>query len=142
MKVLFAFTLIVCISVAMVYYRGGFSGFDATKQGETARAAVTPGMSWQKVFQVVKEPRKYQAIYRKVKTIGGVEVEYFEMGPPNKFNRTSFDTRMVDNGLPHGFRVVYRYSELVAFAVTFDGAGNVAGVEDVATMADFLQLRD
>ncbi len=142
MKVLFFFMAMVGLGMAAIYYGGGFSGFDATQQGKDARKAITPGMTWKKVFDVAREPRKYQTIHRKVANVGGVNMESFKPGPANRFVLDTFKKRLANNELPHGFQVTYHYSNQEAFIVHFDGAGIVDYVENALTMADLLQTRD
>jgi len=142
MKALLATIVLVAMALAAVFYLGGFSGFDATEQGKKARAAIGPGMSYTQVFDIAKEPRKYQMIQRKTRRVAGQEIEYFEPGPPNRFKRDSFERRLRDNEMPHGFIISYNYSNKEAFFVTFDGTGTVVGIDDAPTMADLLQTRD
>ncbi len=142
MKVLFFFMAMVALGLAALYYGGGFSGFDATKQGKEARKAIGPGMMWNQVFDVAREPRKYQTIHRKVTRVGGEDMEYFEPGPPNKFVLATFKRRLANNEYPHGFLVTYHYSNQEAFIVNFDSTGTVKYVENAMTMADLLQTRD
>lgn len=130
------------LALAAIYYGGGFSGFDATQQGKDARKAIGPGMSWKQVFDVAREPRKYQVINRKVTRVNGAEIEFLEPGPANRFVLDTFKKRLADNGYPHGFIVTYSYSNQEAFTVQFDGTGTVKFVENAMTMADLLQTRD
>ena len=132
----------VALGLAAIYYGGGFSGFDATQQGKDARKAIGPGMSWKQVFDVAREPRKYQIVNRKVVRVGGNELESFKPGPSNKFVLETFKRRLSNNEYPHGFIVTYNYSSQEAFTVHFDGTGTVKYVEDAMTMADLLQTRD
>jgi hypothetical protein len=125
-----------------MYYGGGFSGFDATQQGKDARAAIEIGMSWREVFDITREPRKYQVIQAKKSKVAGSEVEFLEPGPRNPFVLDTFKNRLANDELPHGFMVTYEYSNREAFTVTFDGVGKVVSVVDAPTMADLLQTRD
>ena len=142
MKALFFLVVVIALGLAAMYYAGGFSGFDATEQGKDARAAIGPGMSWNQVFDVARQPRKYQTIQRKVTRVGGEDMEFFEPGPPNKFVLDTFQRRLADNEYPYGFLVTYHYSNQEAFTVHFDGTGTVKLVENATTMADLLQTRD
>ena len=134
--------VIIALGLAAMFYGGGSSGFDATQQGKDARAAIGPGMSWKQVFDVAREPRKYQTIHRKVIKVGGEELETFEPGPPNRFVLDTFKKRIANNEYLYGFLVTYEYSNQEAFIVHFDGTGTVKFVEDATTMADLLQTRD
>ncbi|MBI4718174.1 MAG: hypothetical protein HY763_10245 [Planctomycetes bacterium] len=142
MKTLFKLIVALGILLTLAYYLGGVRGFDASQQGRDARAAIGPGMSWQQVFAATREPKKYRAILKETKKVGGQTQEFLVPGPENKFRREALAARLAENSLPHGFLCTFRYSESVAFTVTFDGGGNVVAVEDAATMADLLQTSE
>lgn len=124
------------------YYLGGYGNFDPSAQGRQARAAITPGMTWEQVFDLTSDPKRYQIINRKVERRGAEEVVYFKRSSPVKFERERLVGHMANNTLPDGFACTFNYSNSVAFSVVFDGTGTVMGVEDATTMADWLQYKD
>lgn len=142
MRALVGFVLVAGVALVLVYRLGGFEGFDANQQGRDARAKIKPGMSWKKVFDITGEPRKYQVIYLKTRTEGAREYQYYEPGPPNKFNPDTVAARVADGSMPHGFLASLVYSSSEAFTIKFDGTGNVVSVTDAPTMADLLQMKD
>ena len=91
------------------------------------------------MFDITGNPKKYRPIKKKTKRIGGETIEYLEPGPESRFNRDSFVDRLNENTLPHRFLCTFRYSNSVAFTVSFDGTGTVVAVEDAMTMTDLLQ---
>ena len=141
MKAFLCFIVLIAAGLTAMYYTGGFKGFDATQQGKDARAAITPGMPFTKVFSIAREPRKYRDIIRQVSSFGGVESAFFKPGPQNPFKLDVLTARIRDNNLPWGFVVTYHYSNMEAFTVEFDGTGRVVSVTDAVTMADLLQTR-
>ena len=142
MKTLSKLVVVVALILIAIYYIGGLKGWNPTQQGKDARAAIGPGMTWNQVFNVTGEPRKYQPMMKKTRRFGGETVEYFEPGPLNTFNPDTFGTRVKENALPHGFLCTFRYSGSVAFTVSFDGTGTVVGITDAVTMSKLLQYDD
>ena len=137
MKAMFILVVILAVAGLGVYYYGGVRGFDATKQGEAARAAIQPGMTWNQVIAAAgKEPRHYRRMIKK-----GGPVPTLEPGGQSKFKADSFGGFVTNNSFPEGFLFEYRYSEQVAFAVHFSPAGTATGISDLTTMADLLQTR-
>lgn len=134
------FVLLVIGALGAVYFKGGFSSWDPGKKGEETKAAITPGMSWSQVLDV-DEPGKYQTIYKTKKKVDGEEVEIEDLGQPLTFDRGLFENDWKGKQIPDGFAFVYVYTHQVQFKVHFDPAGKVAFVEDMKTMADFLQTR-
>ncbi len=142
MKVVIGLLALFGLGWCAVYFLGGYTSFDPSKQGIDARLNLAPGMGWEEVFEITTEPQRYRPILMKKKRIGGETMEFLEPGPPNKFNRDGFAQRLADNGLPHGFTCTFTYSSSVAFTVTFDGTGQVTSIHDAPTMADLLQYKD
>ena len=139
MKFLFKLVIMVVVLLIVLYFVSGVGKFDPSKQGRDARAAIGPGMTWTQVFNITNNPRNYRPIIKKTKRFGGETFEVFEPGPESRFNRDSFVNRLRENGLPYGFVCTFRYSNSVAFTVSFDGTGTVVAVEDAMTMATLLQ---
>ena len=139
MRFLIKLVIVVVLVLMVVYFVSGVGEFDPSKQGRDARAAIGPGMTWTQVFDITDDPKKYRPIRKRTKRIGGETIEYLEPGPENKSNRASFVDRLNENTLPHGFLCTFRYSNSVAFTVSFDGTGTVVAVQDAMTMADLLQ---
>ncbi len=142
MKAVFILSLLLGVACIGVYYVGGTGNFDPTAQGKAAQAAITPGMTWEQVFDVTGDPKKYQIVNRKVERQGGEEFVYFKRTPPVKFKRERLVENLKNNTLPHGFVCPYNYSGSVAFSVVFDRTGTVTEIEDDMTMADLLQYKD
>jgi len=142
MKLIIKLVVAVVLVLLVVYYVGGYEGFDATKQGRDARAAIGPGMSWKQAFDITGDPREYRPIIKTTRRIGPETFDTYEPGPRNKFRRATVETRLAENTLPHGFICTFTYSGAVAFTVKFDNSGTVIGVTDAITMADLLQLKD
>ncbi len=141
MKLIVGMIVVIGVVALVVYYTGGYSSFDPTQQGKTARAAITTGMTWKQVVGVAEDPREFRSIVMKIERIGGEDVETFKPSARNRFNPKTFPGYMSDNQFSDGFIFEYRFSEQVAFAVEFDGTGTAVAVNDLTTMADLLQTR-
>jgi hypothetical protein len=142
MKFVLVVVLLFVVGGAALYYGGGYASFDPSEQGLQAKAALHPGMSWTEVIDVAREPQQYQPIKRVAKMVNGQEVESFMPGVPVSFDRNAMWERLEGGGVPWGFIFTYQFSHSVAFAVWFDGQGNVTQISDVVTMADLLHTRD
>lgn len=142
MKLIIGLLVLVGIGWAVMYYAGGYNTFDASDQGIKAKAAITPGMTWKKAFDVTDDPKKWQVIQREVSTLGGQQIETFKPGPQAPFTRENLEKRLQENSIPHGFQCTFAYSDSVAFTIVFDGFGDVDHVEDAVTMTDMLQMKD
>jgi len=142
MKVIFNVTLVMAAIGALVYYVGGLKGFDPSKQGLDAKAKIGPGMKWTAVLDITGDPGKFQPLIGKIERVNGQDVEVIEVGPLSKFSRANIERRLADKSLPHGFLCTFLYSDQVAFTVKFDGDGLVENVQNAATMADLLQMRE
>jgi len=128
MKVTFGLILAVIVGVYALYQFGGYATLDPTQQGRDARAAITPGMTVEQVFDTIGAPRRFSVVnLKKVKRMGK-EVDELVATPPVKFDRSRFDTNRADDQYPYGFQFDYRHSPTSEFQVTFDGAGLVTGV--------------
>ena len=142
MKGLLVLVLILGLVLFFVYKGGGYASFDPEQQGLDARAAITSGMHYSKVIGLAGEPKHYTVIVKKERNLGGGrKVEYFEPGARNKFNADTLADRIDNGSLPYGFVFRYIFSNKVAFDVTLDGDGLVAGVRDTTTMADLLDMK-
>lgn len=142
MKVLVVLVLLGAAAVGAVYYFGAFSTFDPTQQGETARKAITPGMTLNQVVAAAGVPREFRQILLQKKKVAGQEVDFYKPGAAVKFDMARVQQRIAANELPHGFVLPYAFSRSVAFQVEFDGAGTVVRLADMVTEADLLQLRE
>lgn len=139
MKAIIVLVVLLGLGVAGVYFLGGYGSFDPDEQGNKAKAAITTGMSWKKVLDITgKSDPRYRAISM-IKDKDGNE--YPKPGPEVNLDRTKLASRVKNGEVRGGFIFVYRYSEKVAFEVTFDSSGNVTSVDDIATMADLLHTR-
>jgi hypothetical protein len=92
------------------------------------------------VLDIAGRNPNYQHINMMPQQFGNRTVEVETPGTPADFNRKRLEERLAKNQAPHGFILQYRFSEATAFAVRFDGAGNVVDIEEMITMADLLQL--
>jgi hypothetical protein len=142
MRLIIVLVLLAGVGGVALYYGGGYKSFDPSKQGEDAKAKITPGMSWTQVIDTCGgPPREYIVIVRETKKEGGVEQIFRKPGPKNPFKKETVERRVADGSLTDGFIFQYQFSSSVAFAVTFDAAGNVVDVGDMITMADLLDLK-
>lgn len=142
MKFILVLLLLVGVGWGILYFTGGYGSFDPSEQGRKARAALAPGITHTRAFDLCGDPRKVQKIRRHVERVHGEEIVTYVPGPPANTSRERIDERVKAGGFPHGFVIPYRYSESVAFAVRFDELGIVEGVQDLVTMADLLQYKD
>ncbi len=136
MKLMLGLLALLVVGGAATYYLGGYASYDPTQQGRDARKAITPGMTWQQVIDVSKEPRKYRLMMKKAERFGGEEVARLEPGPLSGFNASRFTGKT-----PNGFIFEYRYSQREAFAVHFNADGIAESVSDLITKADLLKTR-
>lgn len=136
MKAMFILIAIVLAIGAAIYYFG-VSDFDPDAQGAAARAAITPGMTWQQVIDTTTAPKKYRKYAKKTED----GIEYTELGPENRFAHAWFTKNAAEGYFSDGFVFDYFYSAKTAFRVEFDDTGKVIGTNDIATMADLLQTR-
>ncbi|MHC4696784.1 MAG: hypothetical protein ACYTFA_08590 [Planctomycetota bacterium] len=141
MKLLVKVLVAAVLALGVLYYLGGLQGFDSSQQGRDHRAAITPGMSWTKVFDITGDPREYNPLKKDRRGAHGM-MELVAPSAKNKFRRERVSQRLKENSLPLGFEATFHYSNKVAFTVRFDGLGNVVSVRDAATMADLLQYDD
>ena len=140
MKFLIVLLLLVAAGIAVFVMQA--KDHDPSKQGEDAKASISPGMSWTQVLDTAGEPKKYAYLILKKETIGGVEVETMRPSPLIKFDRDRVAERVDTGDMPHGFVFRYVFSRSVAFAVQFDPAGNVEVVHDLMTEADLFDWSD
>jgi hypothetical protein len=137
MKVIIGLLILGVIVLGIVYYVGGTQSFDPTAQGKKARAAISPGMTWQQVIDVAGEPRKYQTILPRPR--GGMTT--LAPGALVPFDRNSLTNELATNGHQHGFVFPYTFSEATRFLVYFDSKGVVDRVADQMGLADLLDTR-
>ena len=138
MKLLVKVLIAAALALGVVYYLGGVKGFDSSQQGLDHKAAIKPGMSCKKVFDITGDPREYSPL-RKDKRGAFGAMELLIPSAKNKFRRERVAQRLKENSLPLGFEATFHYSNKVAFTVRFDSLGNVVTVRDAVTMADLLQ---
>jgi hypothetical protein len=137
MKVLIGLVIVGVIVLGIVYYAGGMRNFDPNAQSKQARAAISPGMTWQQVIDAAGEPHKYQTILPKPR--GGMTM--LEPAARVPFDRNSLIKELATNAHPHGFVFPYTFSESTRFLVYFDSKGVVERVSDQIGMADLLDTR-
>jgi len=142
MKAVLGLLVFLAAGGAVFYYFGGYCTFDASQQGRDARAAIKPGMTWKQVIDAATTPNHYCKLIKETQRFGGEEIELIRPGPWMKFDADHMADRLEGDSLPNGFMFKYVYSNKVAFSVTFDEAGTVMSVNDMATMRDLLQLQD
>ena len=124
MKAMLILVVVVGAVLAVVFYAGGFSGFDAAKQAEEFRASIRPGMTWEQVCDL-KEPRKYIAVW-----------EFGNQSPPTDFDRTAFADLVNKRAMKVGFAFPYRFTSDHHYRVWFDAAGKCEYVKDMLTLND------
>ncbi|GMU22499.1 MAG: hypothetical protein AMXMBFR13_25850 [Phycisphaerae bacterium] len=139
MKTIIVVIVLCGAALAGLYYFGGFSSFDPNQQGREAKAAITPGMTYQQVLSAAGDHPKYRSITLKTEKRGGQTLSELQEGPPVDFDRKRVDGRVAKNEVPHGFIFHYVFSDSLAFDVVFDATGKVAEVRDAPTMATLLK---
>ncbi len=138
MKLLVKVVIAAVLALGVAYYLGGAKDWDPSQQGLDHRAAIKPGMLWNKVFDITGDPKHYTPVKKRGRG-GFTGVGLLAPGAQNKFSRERVAKRLKENSLPRGFKATFRYSDKVAFTVKFDGTGSVEYVTDAITMADLLQ---
>ncbi|MHC4444575.1 MAG: hypothetical protein ACYTF1_06620 [Planctomycetota bacterium] len=141
MKAIIVLVIIVAVVLGVVYFKGGYVSFDPDKQGELARATIKPGMPLAQVLAVAGENPKYKPIIPFQERRGTQVIVTPQVGLPAAFNKNKVNKWLRNGELPHGFVLAYKYSEQVAFDVTFDKAGVVQNIQDAMTVADLLGTR-
>jgi hypothetical protein len=136
MKVVLILIIIVAVGGFIAFKYGGIGSFDPSEQGRQVKAAIKPGMTYQKVMELAGEPREYSSLIRKVEMVDGEEVEVFSESIYVRFDKARFIKRLDDGELKWGFAFPYDYSKSVAFQVNFAGDGTVIDVHDLITEAD------
>ena len=141
MKVIIIVLVLLAAGLGILYFRGGYHSFDPTAEGNKAKAAIKPGMTWKQVLDVAGKGGKYRHISRTVQRIKGEDVERTVVGTPVELKPDLLAARLAANQAPEGFVIEYYFSAQVAFEVVFDSTGLVNEVNDVMTTADLLGTR-
>ncbi|MGB0716908.1 MAG: hypothetical protein ACPGXK_13580 [Phycisphaerae bacterium] len=139
MKTALVLMLIIVGVGYFVFTSSEFTNFDPTQQGKDAKAAITIGMPWKDVIVEAGEPQEYRPLQKVNEGKGDSLMELLKEGPDMKFSEEGLESRLDGNTLPHGFIFGYRFSQSMAFRVTFDGDGYVKAISDSVTMHDLLQ---
>ena len=142
MKALVILLLLIAAGGATAWYISTYEEFDPTQQGQEAREAISPGMTWREVIEATTEPKKYCRLIKKEEEIAGEIIEMINPGKPINFTFDRFAERFEKGELPEGFVFRYFYSAKEAFAVIFDSPGTVVRVQKMATGRSLLQLDD
>lgn len=142
MKIVLILALVIGIVGYFVFTSGDFANFDPNQQGRDARAAISDGMSWDEVNSEAGDPQEYRPLQKRSRGTGANKFDTVKAGPEIPFTPNGLADRLSQGSLPHGFVFDYRFSQSVAFRVSFDSEGLVTGVEDLVTMADLLQTRE
>jgi hypothetical protein len=137
LKLFVAVVVLGGVGLVIAYYWGGTRTFDPTAQGQQAKAALAPGMTWQQVVDAAGKPLRFQTIHEMTKR----GVTTYERGAPRKFEREGLEGELANNAHPHGFVFSYEFSPQSSFAVEFDNAGVAQSIEDLMTIADLLDTR-
>lgn len=137
MKLLIGLFVLGGIGIGAVYLIGGYASFDPTEQGKQAKAAITPGMTWNQAVTAAGGPQRYR-VFRLVKRRNK---EDLVRSGQLKFEMDLFTNDMTNKSFAHGFIFEYVFSPQAAFSVHFDARGRVEFVEDLKTMADLLDQR-
>lgn len=144
MKMILILMVLAAIAVGIGYFTGGSRDFDPNAQGEKARAAITPGMTFAQVLTAAGAPgewRKIEMVTQK-DPFGGGNIKVPTLRARFKYEPGALERRIKDGTLPDGFTAAWVFSRSIAFGVTFDGAGVVLDLEDLRTDADLLDMRD
>jgi hypothetical protein len=138
MKVLLGL-LVLAGALAAVLYYGGMFGFDPVQQAKDTRAAITPGMSWEKVA-AISEPKRWRIYNEHKQTIEGEEIISYEPGPDVSFQGNNIAERLKEGSLRGGFEFRYDFHSQKggAFIVKFDQNGDVEYVTDAPTLGTLL----
>ncbi len=139
MKAILGLAVLALVIYGALHY-GGLLDFDPAQQAKDARAAIKPGMSWQKVSTAAGKPGKCRFYVIHKKMIGGEEVEVTEPGPFMKYDATNLANRLDGGTLPAGFEFLYNFSANDSFLVKFDAAGDVDYVADAPTINKLLDM--
>ena len=137
MKLLIGLIVLGGIGIGAVYLVGGYASFDPTEQGTQAKAAITPGMTWNQVITAAGKPQRYR-VFRLEKRRN---FEELVQSGQLRFDMDLFTNDMTNKSFVHGFIFEYVFSPQAAFTVRFDAAGRVDVIEDLKTMADLLDQR-
>lgn len=138
MKAALALLMAIGLGGAALYYGGGFASFNPSEQGRKARAALLPGMSFKQACDITGSPSKFRIINRKVSRINGVDVVHMVPAPPVSCTQERIAERLAEGSLPHGFLCTFNYSAEVAFGVEYDETGSVVSVQDLMTLANWM----
>ena len=120
MKVILVLVVIVGLGGVVLYYAGGYESFDPTEQGEQAKAALRPGMSFAQACALTGDPTEYCVIKRKVRRFEGHEIVEMVPTPPMKCTRDRINSRLTEGSLPYGFLCTFTYSRTLAFTLQYD----------------------
>ena len=126
------------IGFVILTFAGGYTSFDPSEKGLKAKAALTPGMSFDQACDLSGDPKKFRIINRKVRTERGREIVTMVPSPEVKTSRERIKERLNEGSLPYGFICTFLYSADVAFDVQYDDTGAVKQVYDVKTMANMM----
>jgi len=141
MKAIVALLGVFGLAVGGLYLFGGYRSFDPDKQGRDAKAAITPGMTFNQVLAVAGEKPKLHTISLQTSQVGGRTVTQRRVGPPVAFDKNKVAGGITSGRYANGFMLSYIFSQQVAFNVLFDNVGAVVSIEDTATIADLLDSR-
>jgi hypothetical protein len=141
MKAIIIVLVLLAAGLGILYFRGGYHSFDPTAEGNKAKAAIKPGMTWKQVLDIAGKGGKYRHIIKTVQKIKGEDVEQVIVGTPVELKPDLLAARLASNQAPEGFVIEYFFSAQVAFDVVFDSAGLVNEVQDIMTGADLLGTR-
>lgn len=134
MKVILGLLVIVGIVLTVVYFQGGVATHDPEKQGQDARKQIKPGMTWQQVFKITGDPKRYQTFIKQGNRPPAP-------GAAVPFDRKTLESEIKNGTHQYGWQVVYQYTAKSAFTVMFDTKGVVDVVQDAMTVADLLDQR-
>ncbi len=139
MKLVFGLLVLVAIVLVGVYYFGGVRSFDPNKIGNDIKARIKPGMAWTEVVAIAPQPRSYGRLQPEGPAAPDqpVRLKLFK-GP---YDRETIGQHIAAGQVADGFTLEYFFTAQVAFEVWFDRHGVVDRIEDVATMADLLDMR-
>jgi hypothetical protein len=134
MKGIIIVLLLIVAGIAVFYYASSSTdeGFDPTQQGREARAAVEVGASWTEVIAQAGQPRKWRDA-----------TSDFDFVYTDEFNedaRAQIAQQLEKGELTYGFSFLYRFSDVVTFAVNFNNKGKVINIQDKESKADLMDM--
>ena len=136
MKVLLGVMVVIGVAFLAVYQSN--KSFDPEQQHRDAVAAISPGMTWDQVIDVVKPPKKFRRFEKRSVTGLGGSIQTLEPGAEMKFDAEKFPGYLDDGRLADGFVFEYLFTADKWLSVHFDNTGTVTEVYEAPTVGSLL----